>query len=80
MTVTLSSRLNQILPRLTSNTLLSSEGIGNEIACYIFDYPAEAELVVREHIAMMMARLEKQQKELGVLLLGILDVVLAYLK
>ena len=56
MTATLTSRLNQILPRVTSVDFLSSEGIGNEIACYIFDYPAPAELEVREYIKMLMAR------------------------
>jgi hypothetical protein len=49
MTTTLANRLNQILPRVTSEDFLSSEGIGNEIACYIFDYPAQRELQVREH-------------------------------
>ena len=50
MSGALPNRLNQILPRVTSEAFLSSEGIGNEIACYIFDYPAEEELQVREHI------------------------------
>ena len=40
----LRKRLNQILPCITSKSFLSSEGIGNEIACYIFDYPPEGEL------------------------------------
>lgn len=79
MTTLLTNRLNQILPRLTSETLLSSEGIGNEIACYIFDYPAEEELVVREHIKMLMARFASHYSELRVLHLDLLDVVLAYL-
>jgi hypothetical protein len=56
MSGALSNRLNQILPRITEEGFLSSEGIGNEIACYIFDYPAEDELKVREHIEMMMGR------------------------
>ena len=66
MTTTLTSRLNQILPRLTSETLLSSEGIGNEIACYIFDYPPEDELMIREYIDMMMARLASHHGDLRV--------------
>ena len=80
MSTTLTSRLNQILPRVTSETLLSSEGIGNEIACYIFDYPAEDELKVREHIEMMMDRFASHHSELRVLHLNLLDVVLAYLE
>ena len=34
----LNTRLDRILPRITDPAFLSSEGIGNEIACYIFDY------------------------------------------
>ena len=79
MTTTLSSRLNQIVPRITSEAFLSSEGIGNEIACYIFDYPAQEELKVREHIRMMTDRLASHHSDLRVLHLNLLDVVLAYL-
>jgi hypothetical protein len=32
-------RLNRIIPRLTSDELLSNSGLGNEIGFYIFDYP-----------------------------------------
>lgn len=79
MTPTLTSRLNQILPRVTSEAFLSSEGIGNEIACYIFDYPAEEELKVRAHIKMLMRRFESHHNEVRVLHLNLFDVVLAYL-
>ena len=80
MSVTLSDRLNQILPRITSEAFLSSEGIGNEIACYIFDYPAEDEPKVREHITMMMGRMASHHSELRVLHLNLLDVAGDYLK
>ncbi len=80
MNATLSGRLNQILPRVTSDAFLSSEGIGNEIACYVFDYPAEAELEVREHIKMMMDRLASHHRDLSALHLDLLEVALAYLE
>ena len=80
MNATLSHRLNQILPRVTSSGFLSSEGIGNEIACYIFDYAAEDELQVRGHIKMMTDRLASHHGELRVLHLDLLEVGLAYLE
>ena len=80
MSTNLTGRLNQILPRITSEAFLSSEGIGNEIACYIFDYPAQEELRVREHIEMMMDRMASDHTGLRVLHLNLLDVVLAYLE
>lgn len=80
MSASLSERLNQILPRVTSKDFLSSEGIGNDIACYIFNYPAKDELTVREHIEMMMKRLASHHSELRVLHLNLLDVIVKYLK
>ncbi len=80
MSTTLTSRLNQILPRVTSEAFLSSAGIGNEIACYIFDYPAQEELKVREHIEMMMDRLASHHSGLRIPHLNLFDVVLAYLE
>ena len=80
MSAPLEDRLDQILPRITSDELLSSEGIGNEIACYIFDYPAQKETEIRKHLEEMMERLASRHSELRVLHLNLLDVILAYLK
>ena len=80
MSTNLTDRMNEILPRVTSEAFLSSEGIGNEIACYIFDYPATEELLVRDHIQMMVGRLASHHGGLSVLHLNLLDVALAYLK
>ena len=80
MSAALDDRLNQILPRITSDALLSSEGIGNEIACYIFDYPATEELRIREHIKMMTGRMASHHSELRVVHLNLFEVATAYLK
>lgn len=48
MTLSLEERLNQILPRITSRDFLDSKGLGNEIGFWIFDYPPERELDVRD--------------------------------
>lgn len=80
MSDAISERLNQILPRITSEDFLCSEGIGNEIACYIFDYAAADELKVRDHIAWMMGRMATHHSGLDVLHLDLFDVVIDYLK
>jgi hypothetical protein len=48
MTLSLEERLNQILPRITSRDFLDSKGLGNEIGFWIFDYPPEREVDVRD--------------------------------
>ncbi|MEY2984690.1 MAG: hypothetical protein RLZZ568_1307 [Cyanobacteriota bacterium] len=79
MTLNLASRLNQILPRITSEDFLASQGIGNEIACYVFDYDPDEELQVRSYLAIMLERLQSYHSNLRVLHLNLLDVVIAYL-
>ena len=80
MTADLTKRMDQILPLITEETFLRGDGIGNEIACYIFDYPASEELVVRDHLKWMLERLAKNHSNLDVLHLDLFDVVIDYLK
>ena len=50
MIFTLDERLNQIIPRITSRDFLDSKGLGNEIGFWIFDYPPEREMDVRDFL------------------------------
>ena len=76
----LTERLNKILPRVISDDFLSGSGIGNEIAFYIFDYPPEDELRVREHIRFLLDHIPKQKPGLRVKHVNLFDFVLDYLK
>jgi hypothetical protein len=44
-------RLNQILPKVTSGDFLNSRGLGNEIGFWVFDYPPERELDMRQFLS-----------------------------
>ncbi|MBN2499545.1 MAG: DUF1788 domain-containing protein [Anaerolineales bacterium] len=76
----LTARLNRILPKLTSDELLSGSGLGNEIGFYVFDYPAEEELRVREHIQFLLDHLPKSKPGLRVKHVNLFDLVIDYLK
>ena len=76
----LTERLNRILPKLISDELLSGSGLGNEIGFYVFDYPAEDELRVREHIQFLMDHLPKSKPGLRVKHVNLFDLVIDYLK
>ena len=80
MTTSLSERLNAVLPRITDPAFLASEGIGNEIACYIFDYEAAQELVVRDHVGLLTHALADKHSQLSVLHLDLLDVIVRYVE
>jgi hypothetical protein len=80
MTDTLTDRLNQILPKVTSEAFLRSTGLGNEIAFYIFDYPPEAELHIRDHIRFLLEHIPKTTPGIRVQHVNLLDFVLEYLR
>ena len=80
MTEDLTERLNKILPRIISDDFLKGRGIGNEIAFYIFDYPPEDELRVREHIHFLLDHIPKQRPELRIKHINLFDFILDYLK
>ena len=80
MSDTLNERLNQILPRVISDGFLSGSGIGNEIAFYIFDYPPEYELRVRDYLRTLLDHIPKQRHGLRVKHLDLFDFVIAYLR
>jgi hypothetical protein len=76
----LTERLNRILPKLISDELLSGSGLGNEIGFYVFDYPAEDELRVREHIQFLLDHLPKSKPGLRVKHVNLFDLVIDHLK
>ena len=57
----LTDRLNEILPKVTSDDFLHGKGIGNEIAFYIFDYLPEDELAIREHVQFLLKRIPQER-------------------
>ncbi len=76
----LTERLNRILPKLTSDELLTGSGLGNEIGFYVFDYPAEDELAVREHIQFLLEHLPKSKPGLRFKNVNLFDLVIDHLK
>lgn len=56
----LHNRLDEIQPKIESEDFLKNQGLGNEIGFYVFDYPPESEIAVREHLDYMSERLTKR--------------------
>jgi hypothetical protein len=76
----LKDRLNQILPRLESKEFKENSGLGNEIGFYIFDYPPEEELIVREHVGVVLEHLVKKRPDLNVFHVDLFELIINYLK
>ena len=80
MTDSLTQRLNEILPTITSKEFLSGKGLGNEIPFYIFDYPPQEELRIRKHIQFLLEHIPKLRPGLRVKHVNLFDLVIDYLK
>ena len=59
----LQNRLDLVLERIESATFLDSDGLGNEIGFWVFDYPAQHELIVREQLSHITDKLTKRGRK-----------------
>ncbi len=75
----LQARLNQIPEKILSQEFLESRGLGNEIGFWIFEYNAEDELQVREHVKLITDMLAKKQAHLKVVHINLLQTLKDYL-
>lgn len=76
MTLSLEERLNQVLPRITSRDFLDSKGLGNEIGFWIFDYPPEREMAVRDFLSgTVLPALPKQVPPVRAATVNLLQMV-----
>ncbi|MFM8340834.1 MAG: hypothetical protein ACKN9F_01290 [Methylomonas sp.] len=48
------------LERIDNPQFLKNNGLGNEIGFWIFDYPANHELIVRDYVNHLTEKLEKR--------------------
>ena len=80
MTANLTDRLNQILPKVTSERFLSGAGLGNEIGFYIFAYEPEDELEVRRHIDFLVDQIPSQRPGTRVKHINLFDFAVEHLR
>jgi hypothetical protein len=80
MTTTFDERLDLILRKITSDDFLSGRGLGNEIAFFIFDYPPEEELRVRQHIKFLLDHIPMHKPKLKLVHVNLFDFLVDYLE
>jgi len=80
MSDALTQRLNKIIERLESAELLENKGLGNEIGFYIFDYPPEEELRIRDYIKFVLDHLGKKRPDLHIVHINLFELIINYLK
>lgn len=81
MTTDFEERLNQVLPRLLSADVLDNRGAGGEIGFWIFDYPAEREMDMRQWLEdVIQPGIQKQRPDLRFVVIDLFQEVIALLE
>jgi hypothetical protein len=81
MALTFEERLNQIIPKISSKEFLSNKGLGNEIGFWIFDYPPERELDMRDFLTRtVLPSLHKAQPPIRTGVINLFDLVIQLLE
>lgn len=62
----LESRLNKLEDKIKQQSFRQNKGLGNEVGYYVFDYPANQELLVRERVRYLESKYENQDFKLVV--------------
>jgi len=74
-------RLNQILPKISSDEFLNSKGLGNEIGFWIFDYLPEREMDMRDFLTRtVLPSLNKSQPPIRAGVINLFDLVIQLLQ
>ena len=73
---TINNRLDELTKKISSPTFLESNGLGNEVNFYIFDYDPEDEYIVREYLENYLLKKTK----LNIKVFDIYDIIIEILK
>lgn len=76
MAKTLDERLREAESVIRQPSFLENKGLGNEVGYYVFDYPAEQELVVRNRITDMKAKFNVPGNSFRIIEFDLYDMVI----
>ena len=76
----LEERLAMVERIIKQPSFRENKGLGNEVGYYVFDYPAEQELVVRERIQYMKAKNSKGIDGFDLAVFDLYDIVIDLLE
>lgn len=76
----LEARLDAAERNIKSPDFRQNKGLGNEVGYYVFDYPAEKELIVRERIEYMKGKNSKGSDGFELVVFDLYDIVIDLLE
>lgn len=78
--MTLEERLDKAEIIIKKPSFRQNKGLGNEVGYYVFDYPAEQELFIRERIEYMRKKNEQSADEYQIVVFDLYDIIIEILK
>lgn len=78
--MTLEDRLNKAELMMQKPSFRQNKGLGNEVGYYIFDYPADQELFVRERIEYIRKKNEQSTDEYRIVVFDLYEIIISILK
>lgn len=78
--MTLDERLDIVEEMIKRPSFRENKGLGNEVGYYIFDYPAEKELIVRERINYIRKKNESSIEKYKIVVFDLYDITISILK
>ena len=78
--MTLEERFDRAEAIIQKESFRKNKGLGNEVGYYIFDYPPEQELLVRERIAYIKRKNEQSQDEYRIVEFDLYNIIIDILK
>ena len=77
---TLEERLDQAEAMIKKPSFRKNKGLGNEVGYYIFDYPPEQELLVRERVEYIRKKNEQSDDEYRIVVFDLYVIIIEILK
>lgn len=77
---TLDERLDKAEAMIKKPSFRKNKGLGNEVGYYIFDYPSEQELLVRERVEYIRKKNEQSDDEYRIVVFDLYEIIIEILK
>ena len=74
----LESRLNRLEDKIKLPNFRGNKGLGNEVGYYVFDYPADQEMLVRERVKYLKAKY--QNSDVNLVVFDLYDTIIDLLE
>lgn len=78
--ISLEERLDTVEKMIRAESFRQNKGLGNEVGYYVFDYPAEKELAVRERIEYMKRKNSKGADGFELAVYDLYDIIIDLLE